>query len=455
MSTNDTVLAEITGAGLHEVTNECKLPVNEKRVLKLVIDSNVLFKKIDVWKIADEIYTVPECIEEIKDQETKKYLSLLPKDVKIVSPNQVHVSRVIQLCKKTGDYFSLSKADIKLLALVYELEIETFGKDHIEERISEFSKKASEIHYSYGQNECEGGDDTSGDEDDNKDGDDEDEDEGDKDGNEDGDKDGNEDGEWTVVKPKKGKSFLNKKKQHTEPFKSTDFGRWITPSNINSVLLGRYTEPTLSYKDAVRNIAYNREPLFIEDSTNSNTPSNRSITNGTYTVIKVAICSSDYAVQNAAVSMAFNVISSRGSIINKARVYVLRCHACHEVTRNFTKLFCPRCGNNTLLKATSTIDKDGKLTIFLRKNFQYRTRGTIYPVPLPRSGKNSNNLILRDDQRELQIAKRNATSVLPPALTEFAQIVEPVKMPPKIIIGYGKNNPNEVSRRNHRRSRKV
>jgi len=41
-----------------------------------------------------------------------------------------------------------------------------------------------------------------------------------------------------------------------------------------------------------------------------------------------------------------------------------------------SKQFCPTCGNNTLIKTSCSIDENGVLHYHLKKNFQYRLKGT-------------------------------------------------------------------------------
>ena len=41
-----------------------------------------------------------------------------------------------------------------------------------------------------------------------------------------------------------------------------------------------------------------------------------------------------------------------------------------------SKQFCPSCGNNTLIKTSVSIDEAGVLHYHLKKNFQYRLKGT-------------------------------------------------------------------------------
>jgi RNA-binding protein NOB1 len=83
------------------------------------------------------------------------------------------------------------------------------------------------------------------------------------------------------------------------------------------------------------------------------------------------------------------------------------------------KKFCPSCGNPSLLRTSVSITQtsDGsqpKLKIHLKKNFQYRTRGTIYSIPKPRPGSSKTGtgegLILREDQSEWQRAETREKS---------------------------------------------
>jgi hypothetical protein len=41
------------------------------------------------------------------------------------------------------------------------------------------------------------------------------------------------------------------------------------------------------------------------------------------------------------------------------------------------KVFCPSCGNHTLLKTSVGLNAKGETVIYLKKNFTYRNRGTV------------------------------------------------------------------------------
>lgn len=75
--------------------------------------------------------TVPEVVNEIKNKRQLKRLCVLPYDLVIDEPSPENVRHVIEFAKKTGDYLSLSSADIKVIAMTYEIEKNLHGTDHL------------------------------------------------------------------------------------------------------------------------------------------------------------------------------------------------------------------------------------------------------------------------------------------------------------------------------------
>lgn len=70
-------------------------------------------------------------IKEIKNRRQLKRLCVLPYDLTVDEPSPESVHHVIAFAKKTGDYLSLSSADIKVIALTYQLEKELMGTEHL------------------------------------------------------------------------------------------------------------------------------------------------------------------------------------------------------------------------------------------------------------------------------------------------------------------------------------
>ena len=59
--------------------------------------------------------------------------------------------------------------------------------------------------------------------------------------------------------------------------------------------------------------------------------------------IQVAIITGDFALQNVVLQMNLNLLSSSMFRITNVRNYILRCHACFATTRVMSKQFCERC----------------------------------------------------------------------------------------------------------------
>ena len=89
-----------------------------------------------------------------------------------------------------------------------------------------------------------------------------------------------------------------------------------------------------------------------------------------------------------------------------------------RICKDSSRKFCPSCGGPTLLRASVTISspRAGPNTpavqVHLKKNFQFKTRGTIYSIPAPKPGSAKTGpgegLILREDQAGWQRAKKRA-----------------------------------------------
>lgn len=421
----------------------------------LIVDSSAFMCGADLRNLGEEIYTVPEVIEEIKDANALRSLSILPYELKVICADAPSIRKVTCVAKKSGDFYSLSATDIRLLALLYKLGCDHLGPDEVNTDVDS-TVKTYTVHYpGYKRSDLAGDPDQRYDTTNDT-------------GNsehgycETGDSPhcsspqaedisdlvrrtenldigSSPEESWEVSKSKRKERQGRSGKAQLS---SVDFDRWITPDNIDTVIMGRSAEPSLRYRDAARDIAYN-----FQNSGYTYAQSGES------KKAVVACCTSDYAIQNIVLLMRLGLVSPNGKLITRIRTYVLRCHGCYAVTRDFTKLFCPSCGGNTLIKTTAKICDDAHVELYLKDNFQYRTRGTIYPIPLPRSGRHSNNLILREGQREYEMAKRKKTIYRPPELSDSAQVVVNIKMPEKVVVGYGSINPNEVSRRRSRRKK--
>lgn len=80
-----------------------------------VIDSMVIFMRKAFFK---DMITIPEVIDEIKDENSRLYLSLI--NVRVEEAREEFIEKVKEAARKTGDIFRLSDTDVKLLAKALE-----------------------------------------------------------------------------------------------------------------------------------------------------------------------------------------------------------------------------------------------------------------------------------------------------------------------------------------------
>ncbi len=83
-----------------------------------------------MW-LAQNFWTIPEVLAEIRDQRARVNLETLPFELKTREPTDEDYRAVVAFSKKTGDFRSLSLVDLKVLALTYMLERESRGVTHL------------------------------------------------------------------------------------------------------------------------------------------------------------------------------------------------------------------------------------------------------------------------------------------------------------------------------------
>jgi UPF0271 protein len=82
----------------------------------VILDTTALIFLAD-FSAFEDVYTVQDVIDEVKDRMTSMKLSALLKELKVVEPEQGLVDEIKSLAEETGDLSRLSETDIKVLAL--------------------------------------------------------------------------------------------------------------------------------------------------------------------------------------------------------------------------------------------------------------------------------------------------------------------------------------------------
>ncbi|OJD22391.1 hypothetical protein ACJ73_06259, partial [Blastomyces percursus] len=106
--------------------------------------------------------------------------------------------------------------------------------------------------------------------------------------------------------------------------------------------------------------------------------------------MQVATITGDFAMQNVLLRMNLNLLSPNNmQRIRRLNSYILRCHGCFATTKETDKQFCPRCGKPTLTRVSCSTSAGGAFKLHLKKNMQWNTRGDRYSIPKPTAGTSS------------------------------------------------------------------
>lgn len=149
--------------------------------------------------------------------------------------------------------------------------------------------------------------------------------------------------------------------------------------------------------------------------------------------------------------------------------WVLRCSGCFTKQPGLDKQFCVQCGNTSLVRLQAIVDSRGATRLLPEAKAPARvrstnTRGTKFPMPMPKSGRHAHNLILAEDQlaeaadKAKRQGKARADDVFDPDYSlddHFGRVGRRKGGAPTDggmpRVGYGKRaNPNDVRARPRR-----
>jgi RNA-binding protein NOB1 len=425
----------------------------QKPMHSLILDTGPLIKNVvsisTIINSAEELYTTPAIISEIRDEATRARVqtTLMP-FLKVRNPSPASYEAVTEFSKKTGDHAVLSRQDMGILALAYEIHCERNGgswglrevpkgpikkrPEEIEEEAKAAAAKAAEIRATEPKAEkaqesaeqeqaAEVAEATEADQ-------------------------AEPEGEWsTVVKTKKsGKNSRNQKnapkskaakapavqepvaqepavteqlapevqadQQTSEPAAQEAVPEPVEPEAATATTTeasdANSAPETLEKEVENLNIStpadeQQEEPIIVsedEDSdgewiTPSNLPEHQAKDSGLQADTRtqkqqmdVATMTIDFAMQNVLLQMNLNLLSTNMQRIKKLTSKVLRCHACFNIVKDMSKQFCPRCGGATLSRVSCSTNAKGEFRVHLAKNYTYNKRGDRYSIPKPIAG---------------------------------------------------------------------
>lgn len=377
-----------------------KMTTNTKKPIhSLVIDAGPIIKNepplSSLLGQAEIIFTIPAVVDEIRDPVTRSRIetTLLP-FLTLRSPRPASIKIITDFARRTGDLEVLSRPDIHLMALAYELECE---RNHGDWRLRSLpGQKRLNGSPPVISNEAISQDATAAPAEDTQ----------------------------TIVEPAAipetrgawGTSIPEPDTESTtasitRPLENTHLSPPVDSEQSLAPTISDITSTPISEEYSSQTTEYGptAEEVQASESEGSDgegwiTPSNlkkyqeRNANGSTERQeepkgMQVALITSDFAMQNVLLRMNLNLLSPSLQRIRQLKTWVLRCHACFDITKDMSKQFCPRCGKPTLLRTSCSTDENGNFKVHLKKNMQWNTRGNVYSIPKPVAGTSNGKLV--------------------------------------------------------------
>lgn len=333
---------------------------------------NKIYKFVHSQDYGENIYTLQDVINEIRDEATRESLQVLPYEIKYREPTEEDLKFVVNFSKRTGDFQQLSITDIRVIALAVRLEKELNNGVNLKQappEIQIFPTKSLNVQNHSVVKDLEFfGYDVKNRVKENK--------HNDKDGLEKSEK--TEDDKHEAEKQAKVKDDDDSQdkedndedeEENVEEVVIDEDEGWITKDNCEEI---------------------RKKLMGIKFDDEQNEPQ-----------LKLGCMTGDYAMQNVLMQMGLKIISpADGLRIKQTRQFVLRCYACFKINPSTATQFCKHCGSiGTLKRVSITINPDGTVKMYINYKRPINIRGTKYSLPTPRGGKHSNDPIVCEDQR--------------------------------------------------------
>lgn len=414
----------------------------------VVVDAGAVIHGAKFEGFSGRAVTTTGVYREIKDKQAQARAARLPFEIETKEPTPADIAFVKSFAKETGDLGFLSANDIEIMALTYMLQRETGETSHLKSKPDIPKIDASSVAFSWGpsrdhfktfakkadaaaENASEEADDG-----------------------------------WETVKSKKAFKGRSVKPQETpEPSQIQD-----VPSQIEENVEEKTNEPEKTVSEVLEAcVESDWDDDWSEDGSEAGewiTPENlhrMDVAVGHEDNVKVACITGDYSAQNVLLQIGLSVLTFDGYAIKNVKIWGLVCRGCFHFTRDSTRQFCEKCGNNTVQRVPITVDADGKVTMHHNPHRRRNLKGTIYDIPKAKGGRRDPGLILCEDQmmmsgrdkmlkRQQKIYDKDRqmrgldSDVVITQGWHFRQTNAAGRMldvsAPKMKVGYGRRNPN-------------
>ncbi|GCA61994.1 hypothetical protein KIPB_000417 [Kipferlia bialata] len=321
------------------------------RVKRLVVDTNAIIHRSEFWNYAEELYTVPEVIAEVRDPASRTWLSQMPVKLTVLSASMEHRRAVASFAKLTGDFRSLAVADMHLVALVRQLDVDCHSGSDSHLRVAPVNK------YS------------------------------------------NRGKRTALVRPTHPKA----KEETTPVVDSTPTQEEVAKEpEVPAVQSEQVVEafvPVVAEADDGDEEEEVKPVVEETEAVSEISPSTAAPSSPTPAPLESPVAapapveqpralmlSGDFPMQNVCMQMGLMVMPEDGRVIKRLKTFVTKCFSCSSILGVSPKgKWCPKCGNSTLCQVSLTLDKWG--VPHYGNNPHINVKGSKFSLPAPVMGK--------------------------------------------------------------------
>jgi RNA-binding protein NOB1 len=374
---------------------------SQKPVHTIVLDTGAIIRNHPTVSTllaqSEQIVTVPAIITEIRDAATRTRVEtqLMP-FLTIRSPNPASIKFVTDFARRTGDLDVLSKPDIQIVALAYELECERNGGDW---RLRKAPGQKGMNGKPPVKEEVKPEEVTD-------------------DKQEDVAETKQEESTETLPENSTTDSSVQQISEDLAKTKIEEVEKPTAEETVaQDIQAADAAQPTSTAQDEAEDSGEDSDggwitPSNLKKHQEKDSSGSTESAQTPQSVLQVATLTTDFAMQNVLLQINLNLLSPTMQRVKHLKTYILRCHACFCTTKEMSKQFCPRCGSPTLTRVACSTTSNGEFKLHLKKNMQWNTRGDRFSIPKPVHGSANgrvqgggkghwgNELVLAEDQKE-------------------------------------------------------
>mmetsp|Transcript_87215 Transcript_87215/g.244736 ORF Transcript_87215/g.244736 Transcript_87215/m.244736 type:complete len:423 (-) Transcript_87215:97-1365(-) len=337
-------------------------------VRKVVIDAGAAIKLQRLERFGGSLYTTSGVLGEVRDEHARALLRTLPEEIHVREPLPHDIAFAKQFAKATGDLGFLSQNDLRLIALTVSLQREAGGA--LRERPEALATGEGHVAFDWAPNRA-------------------------------------------ACASAKQRESSGEANGSTATGESDLCDRVQADLNVSAATSQPDCAEVPVGTSEVEEAPTEKEQVETEDVDGSGsdedgdsagewvTPDNMhrfGLEVKPADELKVTCVTADYSVQNVLMQMGITPITFDGYAVRSVKLWGLICRACFHFTRNTEKVFCPKCGHDTVVRVPIVVDQDGKPTV-LDNGRPLRRKGTVYSIPKAQGGRGWKPLFAEDEVR--------------------------------------------------------